>query len=332
MPTSTDKLTLVTGGAGFIGSHLIERLVARGDRVVVIDNLSTGRRSNLAVIDTQRLTVIESTCSEGIANLDPADFAEIYHLAAAVGVRLVVEQPTSTIENNVLETSAILAFAARGKTPILIASTSEVYGKSADVPFSEDADVVYGSPHQSRWAYACSKAIDEFLAVAHAREHDLPVVVARFFNIVGPRQVGTWGMVLPRFIERAVAGRPIEVYGDGRQTRCFCDVRDMVGVLPQLLASQQAGATVVNVGSDESIEILGLAELVRDTLSSTSPIVHVEYEEAFGEGFDDLRHRKPDLTRLRAATGFRLRITLQQTIKDLAADPDRRSARAETLA
>ena len=318
MTTTTPRTALVTGGCGFIGSHLVEHLLARGDGVVVIDDCSTGRRSNLAAVDPDRVTVIEATVSEGLGDLDPKRFDEIYHLAAAVGVRLVIEQPTGTIETNVLETSAALAFAARSRSPILLASTSEVYGKSAAVPFREDDDVVYGPPHQARWAYACSKAIDEFLAVAHAREQGLPVVVARFFNIVGPRQVGTWGMVLPRFIERALARRALEVYGDGRQTRCFCDVRDMVPLLPRLLGRQRTGATVINVGRDEPIEIQALAELVKKTLGSDAPIVYVPYERAFGAGFDDLAHRRPDLGRLREATGFTPRIGLEETIRDLA--------------
>ena len=313
-----DRLHLVTGGAGFIGSHLVEHLVGRGDRVVVIDNLSTGRRSNLDGVDPSRLTVIEGPVSERLADLDPSEFAGIYHLAAAVGVRLVIQEPIGTIETNVGETSAALRFAAACRTPILIASTSEVYGKSSRIPFAEYDDVVYGPPSQPRWGYACSKAIDEFLALAHHKESGLAVVVTRFFNIVGPRQVGDYGMVLPRFVAAAIAGKPIEVYGDGTQTRCFCDVRDITGVLTTLLESPRCAGGIFNLGRDELIEIGQLARLVKDTLSSRSPIVEVPYERAFGPGFDDLFHRQPDLTRLRSVVGFSPRISLEQTILDLA--------------
>ncbi|MHC4768701.1 MAG: NAD-dependent epimerase/dehydratase family protein [Planctomycetota bacterium] len=316
--TSSQRVCLVTGGAGFIGSYLVEHLAARGDRVVVVDDLSTGRRSNLAAVDEARMTFIEETVSEALPGLDPSEFDEIYHLAAAVGVRLVIRQPIGTIETNVLQTSAALEFAAAGSTPILVASTSEVYGKAAQLPFGEDDDVVYGPPTQPRWAYACSKAIDEFLALAYHKERDLPVVVVRFFNIVGPRQVGQYGMVLPRLVAAALAGKPLEVHGDGRQTRSFCDVRDIVGVVAALLADAGCAGGVYNVGSDEPVEIGALAQLVRDTLGSRSQITRVPYEQAFGPGFDDLRHRQPDLARLRRVTGFSPRVPLAQTIRDLA--------------
>jgi UDP-glucose 4-epimerase len=320
MPTAHDeRVSLVTGGAGFIGSHLVEHLVARVDQVVVIDDLSTGRRDNLAGLDPGRLRFVEASVAEGVDRLDPAEVDEIYHLAAAVGVRLVIAEPIGTIETNVLQTSAVLEFAAAAGTPTLVASTSEVYGKSPAMPFTEDGDVIYGPPTEPRWAYACSKAIDEFLAMAHHASNGLPAVVVRFFNIVGPRQVGDYGMVLPRFVEAALAGRPIEVYGDGAQTRCFCDVRDVVGVLPKVLADPRCSGKVFNLGSDVPITIGDLAELVRTTLKSRSAIVRVPYEQAFGGGFDDLRHRRPDLTRLRQATGFAPRVPLAQTILDLAA-------------
>jgi UDP-glucose 4-epimerase len=316
--TPAQRVCLVTGGAGFIGSHLVEHLVARGDRVVVVDNLSTGRRSNLAAVDEARMTFIEGTVADVLPRLDPSEFDELYHLAAAVGVRLVIRQPIGTIETNVHQTSAALAFAAAGSMPILIASTSEVYGKSTRLPFAEGDDVVYGPPAEPRWAYACSKAIDEFLALAHHQENDLQVVVVRFFNIVGPRQVGHYGMVLPRFVVAALAGEPLEVHGDGRQTRSFCDVRDVVGPVTALLGDAGCAGGVYNVGSDAPTEIGALAELVRDTLGSRSQIVRVPYERAFGPGFDDLRHRQPDLTRLRRATKFAPRIPLAQSIRDLA--------------
>jgi UDP-glucose 4-epimerase len=314
----TERVSLVTGGAGFIGSHLVETLVHRGDRVVVIDNLSTGRRANLDHVDADRVTLVDSTVAECLARYEPGRFHAIYHLAAAVGVRLVIEQPIYTIENNVHETSAALKFAAETATPILIASTSEVYGKSTKTPFAEDDDVVYGPTIYSRWSYACSKAIDEYLALAYNRERGLPARIVRFFNTVGPRQVGDYGMVLPRFIERALAGRPIEVYGDGRQTRCFCDVRDVVAALPELMGAPATAGGIYNMGGDEPIRILALAELVRETLRSSSEIVMVPYDEALGAGFDDLRDRQPNLSRIRGAIGFSASTPLTQTITDMA--------------
>jgi len=313
-------VSLVTGGAGFIGSHLVQRLLARGDHVVIVDNLSTGRLSNLDGLDSARFTFIHNNVSEAVKAFAPGECDEIYHLAAAVGVRLVIEQPIHTIETNVLETSALLQFASSAKTPILLASTSEVYGKGSKSPFAEDDDVVYGPTVFSRWSYACSKAIDEYLALAHHRQHGLPIVIVRFFNTVGPRQIGEYGMVLPRFVVAALAGEPLEVHGDGRQSRCFCDVRDVVAALPALVADRGCDGRVFNIGSDEPIQIRALAELVKQTLGSDSPIVHVPYEEAFGAGFDDLRERRPDLTRIRQAIGFQARIPLVQTIKDLAAE------------
>lgn len=311
---------LVTGGAGFIGSHLVERLVERGDDVVIVDNLSTGRLGNLHAVDPARYTFIHKNVSEAVGDFTPGEFDEIYHLAAAVGVRLVIEQPIQTIETNVLETSALLQFASSARTPTLLASTSEVYGKGSKSPFAEDDDVVYGPTVFSRWSYACSKAIDEYLALAHHRQHGLPIVIVRFFNTVGPRQVGEYGMVLPRFVAAALRQQPLQVHGDGRQSRCFCDVRDVVNALPGMLANRACAGRVFNIGSDESIQIRELAELVARTLGSRSPIVHVPYEQAFGVGFDDLRERRPDLTRIREAIGFRPRIGLVQTIKDLAAE------------
>jgi UDP-glucose 4-epimerase len=321
MPSSPrQRVCLVTGGGGFIGSHLVERLVERGDRVVVIDDFSTGRRSNLDAVDRDRLEVIESDVSGVIGSLETGAYDEIYHLAAAVGVRLVIEQPIRTIETNVHETSAVLQFAAASATPLLLASTSEVYGKSEHTPFSEEDDVVYGPTTLHRWSYACSKAIDEYLALAYHREHGLPVTIARLFNTVGPRQVGRYGMVLPRFVGAALAGEPLEVYGDGRQTRCFCDVRDVADQLAVMLAEPTCLGRVLNLGHDEPMAIGDLARLVVETLESASPIRCVPYDKAFGSGFDDLRDRRPDLARLRAATGFAPRIPLIQTIRDLARD------------
>ena len=318
---NTPRTILVTGGAGFIGSHLVEHLLGRGDRVVVVDDLSTGRMSNLDTAREaagDRLEFHQGTVSEVLPELDPEVFDGIHHLAAAVGVRLVVEEPVRTIETNVHETSAVLAFARRAKVPTLVASTSEVYGKGMRTPFAEDDDVVYGPTTVPRWSYACSKAIDEYLALAHDREGLVPAVVIRFFNTVGPRQSGEHGMVLPRFVEAALNGEPIEVHGDGRQSRCFCDVRDAVPVLPRLLEDSANHGRVFNLGRDELIEIGDLATRVRDRVGSASEISFVPYADAFDDRFEDLRVRQPDLSRIRSAVGFEPSIPLERTIDDLA--------------
>ena len=334
--TGRGRRVLVTGGAGFIGSHLIERLIARGDSVVVVDDLSTGRRSNLNGIDPARLTFLQMTVLEALAGPDPrldGRFDEVYHLAAAVGVDLILQRPIESIETNVMETARLLRFAALHATPTLIASSSEVYGKSDRVPFREDDDVVYGPTIAARWSYACSKAIDEYLGLAHFYEDHLPVAIARLFNTVGPRQVGRYGMVLPRFVAAALDGRPLQVFGDGHQARSFCDVRDVVRVLPQLVANSHCHGQVFNVGHDEAITIVDLAHTVIRVLASSSTVELVPYETAYpGRGFEDLRTRCPDLTRLRGATGFAPAYALDTTIRDLArqieADRDRAGAAA----
>jgi UDP-glucose 4-epimerase len=314
---------LITGGAGFIGSHLSELLLARGHAVTVLDNFSTGRRANTATVQgaaprAERYRVIEGNVSDVLPTLQARDFDCIYHLAAAVGVRLVIERPIHTIETNILETGVVLRFAADGRLPILVASTSEVYGKGVRVPMREDDDVIYGSTSYSRWCYACSKAVDEYLALAYHREQGLPAVIVRFFNTVGPRQIGDYGMVLPRFVRAALEGRALEVHGDGMQSRCFCDVRDVVGVLPTLLGTRACAGRVFNLGHDQPITILELARLVIRTLGSTSDVRMVPYERAFAAGFDDLMVRQPDLSRIREAVGFAPRIRLEQTIRDIA--------------
>ena len=317
--------TLVTGGAGFIGSHLTQRLLGAGRSVVVVDNLSTGQRSNLPD-SHDRLTFVEADLSDVVAELgqdgELGAFDEIYHLAAAVGVKLVMERPAEAIETNVSLTADLLTAAMEsgpgGKaSTILIASSSEVYGKGAQEVFSEEDDVVYGPTTVTRWSYAASKALDEHLALAHHRQSGLPAVIVRFFNTVGPRQVGTYGMVLPRFVEAALAGETITVFGDGTQSRCFCDVRDVVSVLPELMARTECLGRVFNVGSDEPITINELAEAVIKTTGSKSGIEHVPYSSAYPVGFEDLRRRRPDLTRLRGAVGFEARVPLEKTIADL---------------
>lgn len=319
--------TLVTGGAGFVGSHLVERLLARGDHVTVVDNLSTGRRANLdAAPDRYRLRFIEADLKDALAAFDPAErFDEIYHLAAAVGVQLVMDDPIRGIETNIEQTAALLRFAADrgpagGPAPTLLTSSSEVYGKSAHSPFSETDDVVYGPTTVTRWSYACSKAIDEYLALAYHRQHRLPAVVVRLFNTVGPRQVGDYGMVLPRFVKAALRGDPIEIYGDGSQSRCFCDVRDVAEALPRLLGASAARGGIFNVGSDRPITIGELADLVIRTLGSRSLKRVVPYSEAYPAGFEDLKQRRPDLRRVRGMIGFEPRRPLEETIRDLASD------------
>jgi UDP-glucose 4-epimerase len=313
----------MTGGGGFIGSHLSELLLDRGDTVTVVDDFSTGRRGNLATVRSvpsriDRYRVIEGTVSTVLPSLSPLDFDCVYHLAAAVGVRMVVERPIHTIETNVHEASAVLRFCAERTLPVLIASTSEVYGKGVRVPMREDDDVVYGSTAFSRWCYACSKAIDEYLALAYHRDFGLPAVIARFFNTVGPRQIGEYGMVLPRFVQAALDGRALEVHGDGRQSRCFCDVRDVVKVLPKLVETEACRGRVFNVGREEPISIRELADLVNATLGGAGGVRMVPYAEAFSAGFDDLLVRQPDLSRIREAVGFAPAIPLAQTIRDLA--------------
>lgn len=322
MNANHDKHFLVTGGAGFIGSHLVELLVDSGARVTVVDDLSTGSRANLLPAMERApgaVEFVEADLAEWIGGLGPDDrFDGIHHLAAAVGVRLVVDDPIHTIETNIYQTSAVLRLALANRTPLLLASTSEVYGKGVKSPFSEDDDMVYGPTIRSRWSYACSKAIDEYLALANHQDHGLPVAVLRFFNTVGPRQVGRYGMVLPRFIERALAGEPLEVYGDGSQSRCFIDVRDVVPVLPRLLERSDCHGRVFNVGSDRQISIRALAKMVCEELDSRSDIVMVPYEEAYTSGFEDLMVRVPDLARIRSVVDFDPAIGLRTTIRDIA--------------
>lgn len=315
------KHVLVTGGAGFIGSHLVERLLAGGHRVTVIDNCSTGQLANLgAVADSTRLKVIESTvsgCSDLREAAGAADF--VFHLAAAVGVELVVKSPIATIHTNLQETESLLEAALAGETPVLVASTSEVYGKSNQTEFRESDDLLIGPPHLGRWAYACSKLMDEFMAMAYHRERGLPVMITRFFNTVGPRQTGRYGMVLPRFIEAARSGQPLIIHGTGRQSRCFCHVRDTVEALIRLMDTHAAIGEVINVGSTEETTIEDLARLVIAELGSSSPIEFIPYEKAFTAGFEDMQRRKPSVDKLENLTGFRPGTTLKDIIRSTAA-------------
>jgi UDP-glucose 4-epimerase len=314
---------LVTGGAGFIGSHLCERLVHDGHSVRALDDLSTGSRSNIARIAQRfELVVGDATDAELVAELG-ADCDAIVHLAAAVGVKLIVERPAHAITTNTRATDAVLRAAQRRKTPVLIASSSEVYGKSARVPFREDDDMVFGSTTHARWGYACAKALDELLALAFQNEHGVPVVICRFFNVVGPRQSARYGMVLPRFAEQALAGEPLTVYGDGTQTRCFSHVHDAVEasvrLLARLVSLGTAGGGVFNVGSEHEIAIGRLAELVRDAAHSRSSIVHVPFEDAYGKNFEDMTRRVPDCSRLQSTVGFKPCTPLSDCIRDVLA-------------
>ena len=314
---------LVTGGAGFIGSHLVERLLADGNAVVLIDDLSTGRRENLRGVEANpKLRIIESRISDCAELPELAAGAQaIYHLAAAVGVELVVKSPIHTLETNLHETEVLLKAAAGHRVPVLLASTSEVYGKSEKPEFVEDDDLLIGPPNKSRWGYACSKLMDEFLALAYAHEKSLPVTITRLFNTVGPRQTGRYGMVLPRFISAAKRGEPLIVHGDGRQSRCFCFVKDTVEALVRLSQTPTARGQIFNIGSTEEISILDLANLIIATLGSKSKIELIPYEKAYAPGFEDMRRRKPSVEKLAAITGFRPATTLSETIRQTAATP-----------
>lgn len=322
------RRVLITGGAGFIGSHLAEAHLAKGDAVHVLDDLSTGAIANLdAVRDNPRLkvTLASFTDEEALAELvDRCD--RIYHLAAAVGVRLIVESPVRTIETNVRGTELVLRHALKKRRPVFIASTSEVYGKGVRIPFAEDDDVVLGPTTKGRWAYAASKMVDEFLGISYWRERGLPVVIGRLFNTVGPRQVGHYGMVVPRFVQQALSGKPITVYGDGRQSRCFTDVEDVVRAVMKLMETRKAVGEVFNIGSDREISILALARKVRDAVDPRLPIRHVPYAKAYGAEFEDMRRRVPDLSKIRRAIGYRPTRTIDQILAKVIAHA--RAARA----
>ena len=309
---------LVTGGAGFIGSHLVERLLASGYTVRVVDDFSTGRRENLeAVADDARLSVIEGSVTDADLVAAAARGADaVYHLAAAVGVRLIIAQPVRTLETNIRGTEVALAAAADAGATFFLASSSEVYGKSDRVPFDEDDDLVIGSSRFCRWGYACSKAVDEFLAMAYARERGVPVVIGRLFNTIGPRQVGAYGMVVPRFVEAALRGEPLTVYGTGRQTRTFVDVRDTVEAVHRLVQAAGQAPQVCNIGSDSEIAIDRLADLVIALTGSRAGKRYVTCEEAYGEPIDDMERRWPSIDRVRAVVGPEWpRFTLEDSLR-----------------
>jgi UDP-glucose 4-epimerase len=320
----------ITGGAGFIGSHLSEHLIARGDRVLALDDLSTGSMDNIShlvgrsgyeyrigsALDTPLVTELVDQCDLTV------------HLAAAVGVQLIVERPVHTIETNVRATEVVLRASAKKRKLVMLASTSEVYGKSPSMPFREDQDLQLGPTTHSRWAYACSKALDEWLALAYAREHQLPVIVLRFFNTVGPRQTGRYGMVIPSFAAQAVRGEPITVFGDGTQSRCFGHVNDTIEGILRLMEAPAALNEVFNIGATSEVSIGRLAEMVRAEAGSRSRIIHVPYSEAYGEGFEDMHRRIPDVSKLERVTGFRPRTSLEVIVADVVNDQRQRLALA----
>ena len=313
-----DKINvLVTGGCGFIGSHMAEKLLNIGHEVYVIDDLSTGSIRNIEHLLTNPKFHLntDTITNEPLLSsvVDKADI--IYHLAAAVGVQLVVESPVKTIETNVYGTEVVLAAAAKKKTKVLIASTSEVYGKSKNVPYKEDDNLLIGPPTFGRWSYACSKALDEFLAMAYWKEKKLPVVITRFFNTIGPRQTGQYGMVVPTFIKQALSGKPITVYGDGKQARCFTSVEDVVNAIIGLMENNRAIGQIVNIGSMEVISIESLAKKIKHLTSSSSEIVHIPYDQAYEQGFEDMRRRIPDISKLKGLIGGFPEHGLDETLK-----------------
>ncbi len=322
---------LITGGAGFIGSHLAEALLNRGDEVFILDDLSTGSVENvrhLKSFDRFHYVFDSITNKHLLAELvDESDV--VLHLAAAVGVRLIVESPVRTLETNVYGTQLVLDAASKKKKLVFTASTSEVYGKSEKVPFHEDADLVLGATTKGRWSYAASKALDEFLALSYWKERKQPVIVARFFNTVGPRQTGRYGMVVPNFVRQALDGSPITVFGTGRQSRCFCDVRDTVEAVLRLLSTDAAVGEVINIGTDEEVSVEGLARLVKQRTNSASPIEYVPYDQAYEPGFEDMLRRVPCLDKLQRLISFRPQTRLTEIV-DRVVDYFRRKVDEES--
>jgi UDP-glucose 4-epimerase len=310
---------LITGGAGFIGSHLAELFLTQGGKVHILDDLSTGAIDNIRRLKENpgfSYTIESAASAATVAELvDEADV--VFHLAAAVGVELIVESPVRTIETNVHCTEIVLGAANKKQKPVFIASTSEVYGKSADLPFKEDGDLLLGPTSTGRWSYACSKAIDEYLALAYHKERGLPVVIGRLFNTVGPRQTGRYGMVVPSFVRQALAGEPITVHGDGEQQRCFCHVKDVVKAIADLMQTEEAVGEVFNIGSTEEVSVLELAERVRRACESESEIKLVPYEEAYEAGFEDMRRRVPDTTKIADLLAWRPTRTLDEILGDV---------------
>ena len=314
-----NKMMLITGGAGFVGSFLTEELLNRGYAVTSVDNLSTGKLENINHLMTnpnfEFITgdIMDEPLMDRL--IDGAD--KIFHLAAAVGVKLIIERPVETIETNIMGTEIIYKLANKHKKKVIIASTSEVYGKNNEIPFKETDDSVYGPTIKSRWSYACSKAIDEFLGLAYYHEKKLPIVIVRLFNTIGPRQTGRYGMVVPTFVQQALLGHPITVFGDGKQTRCFANVKDVVWAMAELAEKQGAEGQVFNIGTDELISITELAEKTRMLCESESEIHYIPYDEAYEAGFEDMSQRMPDISKVHDAIGYKPRYNLENTIGEI---------------
>ena len=313
------KAALITGGAGFIGSHLAELLLSMGQEVHIADNFSTGRIENIDHLISNPNFSFHAGDISNSEWIDPivSKCSEIYHLAAAVGVKLIIEKPIETIITNVIGTKVILEMAYRYGIKILIASTSEIYGKNKNGSLREDDDRIMGSVTKQRWAYANTKTLDEFLSLAYHREYGLPIVIVRMFNTVGPRQTGRYGMVIPNFVRAAIDGKPIRVFGDGQQTRCFAYVGDVVRCLADLMGHPGAVGNIFNIGNDKEISIIGLAEKVKEITGSSSPIVLVPYKEAYGEGFEDMERRVPDLAKVNALVGYEPNIQLDEILRNV---------------
>lgn len=307
---------LITGGAGFIGSHLADKLLNRGNKVSIIDNLSTGKYSNIIhLIHQQDFNyTIDSILNRELMQKLIKEADQIYHLAAAVGVKYIIDNPLLSLRTNIVGTENVLEFANKYKKKVLIASTSEIYGKNDSIPFKEEDDRLLGSTHISRWSYSSAKAIDEFLALAYYREKKLPVVIVRCFNTVGPRQTGQYGMVVPKFVKNALLNHPLEVYGDGKQTRCFCDVDDVTDGMIKLMETKKAEGEIFNIGNDKSIAIEELAKLIKKKTNSRSKIEYVDYEDAYEAGFEDMRHRQPDLSKIGKFTNYKPKYDLNHIL------------------
>jgi UDP-glucose 4-epimerase len=316
---SSKKKVLVTGGAGFIGSHLSERLLESGYKVLVIDDLSTGDLKNISRLRKNRnFNFIKDTILNRkkmailVKKVD-----QIYHLAAAVGVRTIMEKPLDSFLSNLRGTEIVLELAMKYKVPILFTSSSEVYGKNDSLPFKEEDDRVYGSAYNDRWGYAFAKAADEFLTLAYFKEKGLPAIVVRLFNVIGPRQTGAYGMVVPRFVKQALSNQPITIYGKGSQTRCFCDVEDVIGALIKLMNCPEAVGQIFNLASEEEIKIRDLAKLIKKLIPGKSQIVYIPYHDVFGKDFADMARRRADITKLKNLIGYQPRITLEQSLKKI---------------